>query len=160
MSEVLDQNIHKLLSSLNSGEGMRCFKKKLYLDFFQKYRSSVEDVNEEIMKMFGSPEKDSEMESAADSLVSYAKDKMEKALFFKRSAVLVDMQCMMVFYVLPGILKILPEEDSRRFADMICAKWHEAFPKENINAATADEIYDGFRTTIFGFNVEGMFGGK
>ena len=158
MSEYLDNNIHKILSNLNVGDAMAHFKKKHYEDFFFEYRKSLSDVNEEIMKMYASDDRETEMNSAAESLVKYVKDTQEHTIFFKRSTYLVDMQCMMVFYALPNLLKNPTEEDSKQFTDIICSKWAEAFPKETISAATYEEIYDGFRTTIFGFNVEGMFG--
>lgn len=160
MSEYLDQNTHKLLSSLDYREGMKNFKKKLYEDFFRDYKKSVEDVSEEIIKMYGSDTKEEEMRSAAKDLTGYAKEIYDKTIFFKKSTTLVDMQCMMVFYVLPGVLKIPSEEDSRRFTDIICEEWSAVFPKEKISAATYGEIYNGFRTTFLGFNIEGMFGDK
>ncbi len=160
MSEALDGIIYKLLDVLDSREGMKNFKKKYYEEFFLSYRRSVSDVNDEIMKMYTSENKEEEMKSAADNLVKYAKDKYDGTIFFRKSTTAVDMQCMMVFYVLPSLLKNQPEEDSKAFTDIICEKWKEAFPKETIASATYDEIYNGFRTTILGFNVEGMFGSK
>ena len=160
MSETLDSKMSKLLSVLEFREAMNNFKKKYYEDFFYQYRKSVSDVTEEIIKMYASETKEEEMDSAAKSLVSYAKDRYEHVFFLKKSTELIDMQCMMVFYALPAILKIPSEEDSRHFTDVICKTWSETFPKETISAATYEEIYAGFRTTIFGFNVEGIFGDK
>ena len=160
MSEALDKNIHKLLAVLDYREGMKNFKKKYYENFFLEYRKSVSDVNDEIMKMYASDNKEEEMKSAAENLVKYARDKYDSVIFFKKSTTAVDMQCMMVFYVLPSLLKNQPQEDSKTFTDLICEKWRGSFPGETIAAATYDEIYNGFRTTILGFNVEGMFGKK
>ncbi|MCR4590206.1 MAG: hypothetical protein K5668_05245 [Lachnospiraceae bacterium] len=160
MSETLDQNIHKLLSVLDYREAMKCFKKKYYEGFFLEYRKSTVDVHEEIMKMFVSDNKEEEMNSAAASLVKYAKEQYDGTFFLKKATTAVDMQCMMVFYVLPSLLKDQPAEDSKTFTDIICEKWKGSFPKETIAAATYDEIYNGFRTTILGFNVEGLFGNK
>lgn len=160
MSEFLDNNTYKLLSTLEFREGIKNFKKKYYENFFLSYRKSTSDIIEEIIKMYGSETKEEEMGSAAESIITYAREQYDKAIFFKKSTTLVDMQCMMVFYVLPSILKIPAEEDSRRFTDIICEKWSHAFPREKISAATYDEIYAGFRTTILGFNVEGLFGDK
>ncbi len=160
MSETLDKNIHKIISVLEFNDAMRHFKKKLYEDYFFGYRKAITDVNQEIMKMYASDNKEEEMKSAAKSLVEYARDRKEHVFFLKRNTELIDMQCMMVFYALPSILKIPSEEDSRHFTDIICASWSDMFPKATISAATYDEIYEGFRTTILGFNVEGMFGDK
>ncbi len=158
MSEKLDRDIHKLLTAIDKDEAMKNFKKKYYEDFFFSYRDSVSDINEEIIKVYDSPDSERELQSAADSLVRYAKEQRDKAIFFRRSVVLVDMQCMMVFYVMPVLLKNPPLERSKEFTDMICNAWNDAFPKSTISAADFEEIYQGFRTTIFGFEVEGLFG--
>ncbi len=160
MSEVLDNKMPKLLEVLDYRIAMKNFRKKYYEDFFLEYRRNTADVNEEIIKMYASDNREEEMESAAESLVKYAKGKYDSAIFFKRSTTAVDMQCMMLFYVLPSLLKNPTPEDSKAFTDIICGKWKEAFPKETIAAASYDEIYNGFRTTILGFNVEGLFGKK
>ncbi len=159
MSEKLDRDIHKLLTVLNKDEAMRNFKKKYYEDFFFSYRDSISDINEEIIRVYDSPDSEDELVSAADSLVGFAKNEWEKTIFFRKTVVLVDMQCMMVFYVLPALLKNPPVERSKAFTDMICEKWNSTFKKSTINAADFDVIYQGFRTTIFGFEVEGLFGG-
>ncbi len=160
MSEKLDREIPGLLNVIDIRDAMQNFKKKYYEDFFFSYRDSVSEINEEIVKMYDSEDPVPEMESAALSLVSYARKQRDSAIFFRRTAVLTDLQCMMVFYVLPCLLKNPPVERSKEFTDIICSKWNEAFPKSTIGAAGFDEIYNGFRTTIFGFNVEGMFGDK
>ncbi len=160
MSEILDNNIYKLLDVLDSNAAMKNFRKSRYEDFFLEYRRSTSDIHEEIIKMYASDNKEDEMKSAADHLVSYAKERYDSVIFFKKSTTIVDMQCMMVFYVLPAMLKNPSEEDSKMFTDILSEKWNTVFPKETIKAAGYDEIYNGFRTTILGFNVEGMFGKK
>ena len=160
MSEKLNALMPNLLTVLNVKEAMANFKKKYYEGYFFSYRDSISDVNEEIVKMYDSPDVSSEMESAAEALVSFVSEKRKNTFFFNRTAVLVDMQCLMVFYVLPALLKNPPAFRSKEFTDLISKRWNETFPKSVINAADFEDIYNGFRTTIFGFSMEGLFGSK
>ena len=157
MSERLEKIIPQLLTKIDFKEGMRNFKKKYYEDFFNEYRNRTEEVNKEIVAMYDSADKDEEMQSVALALISYAKSEYDKAGMFKKSTKLMDMQCMMVFYVLPSLLSNGHPDDDRIFADTVTGQWRAAFPKSQISAAPYEDIYNGFRTTIFGFNIENIF---
>lgn len=157
MSQFLRENMHRLLSELDYKEGMRNFKKSYYEDFFNDYRDRVKDVNEAIMNLYGGDDEEGEFEEAADALIAYAKEKYMKFNRFTRGARFLDMQCMLVFYLLPSLMKNGNTEKARYFAEKVVSKWKEAFPKSEIKAASYDEIYSGFKTTILGFNAEGLF---
>ena len=160
MSEALDREIPRLLKELDTKEGMRCFRKKLYPGFFEAYRDRIGDVKALILEMYSSENRQEEMQSAALSLVSYAKGIYEGSRRFKKRSVLLDMQCMMVFYLLPSLLSNGDAEADRQFADTVVGVWREVFPSSQISAANYDEIYGGFRNTVLGFNIEGIFGRK
>ncbi len=157
MSERLEKIIPQLLTKIDFKEGMRNFKKKYYEDFFKEYRNRTEEVNKEIVAMYDSADKDEEMQSAALALISYAKSEYEKAGMFKKSTKLMDMQCMMVFYVLPSLLSNGHPDDDRIFADTVTGQWRAAFPKSQISAAPYEDIYNRLRSTIFEFNIDNIY---
>lgn len=157
----LDKEMHRLLSELDVKAGLRNFKKRRYEDFFLDYRSRVRDVYELINTLYrenkGDEEKIEEgMNAAVLDLVSWAKNNYDSAGKFFREQRLLDMQCMLVFYVFPGILYNASEYDAK-MTDIIIAQWKSAFPKSNIKAASFEEINGGFKDTIFGLALTDIF---
>ena len=152
----MEKDIHRLLSDIDVKTGLKNFKKSRYEDFFKAYRSDLGDVYDNINKLYESDDKDEVLNEAALSLVSWAKDKYDGTGKFFKEQKLLDMQCMMVFYVLPGILANGHEED-RQLADSVVGQWRAAFKDSKIEAATYEELYGGFRDSIFGFNLENIF---
>ncbi|MCR5526842.1 MAG: hypothetical protein K6F39_05605 [Lachnospiraceae bacterium] len=152
----LKNELPRLLFDLDVKAGLKNFKKNRYEDFFKAYRDDLSSVYELINETYEMPDKEEKINEAALSLVNKAKNKHENAGFFKKQQTLLDMQCMMVFYVLPGILAN-GKEDDRMLTDSIVGQWRAAFPDSKIDAASYDELFAGFRNTIFGFSVEDIF---
>ncbi len=151
---------HRLLSEIDIKAGIKNFRKRRYEDFFLNYRSSMRDVYELFNTLYREVEdkevKEEKMNAAALDIVSWAKNTYESTIWLNREQKLIDMQCMMVFYVFPGILSNSNEED-RLMTDIITAQWKSAFPKSNISAATFDEINGGFKDSIFGLALADIF---
>ncbi|MCR4743896.1 MAG: hypothetical protein K5894_01550 [Lachnospiraceae bacterium] len=157
---ALENEAHRLLSEIDPKAGLKNFRKRRYEEFFLNYRSSMRDVYELFTTAYresaNDEEKEEKMNAAALDLVSWAKNAYESTGRFGREQKLIDMQCMLVFYVFPGILSNSNEED-RMLTDIIIAQWKAAFPKSNISAAGFDEINGGFKDTIFGLDIADMF---
>ncbi len=152
----MEKDIHRLLSDIDVRTGLKNFKKNRYESFFNAYRNDLSDVYSNINKLYDMDDKEEALNEAALSLVSWAKDTYDSTGRFSKEQKLLDMQCMMVFYVLPGILAN-GHEDDRALTDSIVGQWRAAFAGSKIEAATYDELYGGFRDTIFGFNIENIF---
>ncbi len=156
----IENETHRLLSEIDTRAGLKNFRKRRYEDFFLNYRSSMRDVYELFNTLYreteDKEERDDKMNAAALDLVKWAQNTYESTGWFNREQKLIDMQCMMVFYVFPGILSNANEED-RLMTDIIIAQWKSAFPKSNINAATFEEINGGFKDSIFGMALADIF---
>ena len=159
----IETEAHRLLSELDTKAGLKNFRKRRYEDFFLNYRSSMRDVYELFNTLYreetNEESKQEKMNAAALDIVSWAKNIYDSTGRFSKTQKLVDMQCMMVFYVFPGILSNSNEED-KLMTDIIIAQWKAAFPKSNISAATFDEINGGFKDTIFGMAIADIFSKK
>ena len=160
---AVENEAHRLLSEIDVKAGLKNFKKKHYEEFFLNYRSSMRDVYELFTKAYresaDEDEKEEHMNAAALDIVSWAKNNYDSANRFTRQQRLMDMQCMMVFYVFPGILSNSREED-RKMTDIIVAQWNTAFPKSEIGAASFEELNGGFKDTVFGIALSDIFSRK
>ncbi|MCR4892792.1 MAG: hypothetical protein K5989_11505 [Lachnospiraceae bacterium] len=150
MSEKLNEKMPRLLQELKVKEAMRNFRKRSYEKFFLNYRERVSDVIEEIFAMYKAGAAEEEMDAAAEAYASYARGLYNSTGRFSKNARLMDMQCMTVFYVFPAILECRYGEEDQKFVDRMIVKWKEAFPDSQISSGTFEEIYGGFKNTIFG----------
>lgn len=121
------------------------FKKPLYADAFSKmYQRHVNtfDALENGYRVV--IDKDQYLTNMAEALVKEAADRVESCKRrSEKERVLMDLSLQMAAYVLPMILEYRGES-SRPLADKVMEAWKREFPKSNLQAASYQEIEQGF----------------
>ena len=118
-----DMDYSVLLSAINPKEGIKAFRKPRYPGFFEDYVDSMSSIYaalKEIYELEESGEREEKKDAFAAAIIEYAKNERDKAGFFKKTGRFVDLQSMLVFYVLPGIVESVgesPKEETQEEAD-------------------------------------------
>ncbi len=152
--EYLKGSVERLLLDLEPKTAIKNFKRKAYTDFFQQYCEKEKEIYAKLLILFAESAKPAEdMQEIAAPLIQKAEDIIQKTSRFARERELMDLNCVMAFYVLPGILTI-ESEHAKEFALTITGQWKEAFPDTQLTPGTYEEINSGFQRKIFGIPIE------
>lgn len=151
--DYLFDNFQKLLFTIDPSKGIKAFNKKKYEPFFIEYTTAHKEIYSNLQVLFSNSEHlEEDLGKIAGDFVIKAKKRIDEVSKFSRDRELTDLNCIMAFYVFPGLLTI-NDESSRLLAEMIVKVWKEAFPKINLGIADFDDINSGFRKRIFGIPI-------
>ena len=120
------------------------FTKHEYSHNFKKYCALSESFFDELEREPGKSKK------AAMDFVS----SIEKSLpgFWGRKLAIYDLCRFLFLYTVPAALN-RNNEESRLFASELAAEWNSRFPKNPLNISDFSGLFNGFRTTIMGFDI-------
>ena len=153
----IESALLSLLDMIDIKVGLKNFKKGKYEEFFRQYTASASDIYEQIRQAYesGCESDDKEIEG----FVRTCKERYDRAGKLSRETLRLDMQCIMAFYVLPGLLECGPD-GSRTIADKIVSIWNASFQKTPLGVADFNKINSGFKDKLFGIDISGVFGDK
>ena len=152
--EYLQNAIERLLLDMDPKLALKNFKKSKYETFFGEYCNKEKEIYAKLKELFeNSSDLSDDMKEAAMPLIKRAEYIVKSTGRFTRERQLVDLNCVMAFYVLPGILTIGSKE-AGDFALVIAGLWKETFPNAQITPGTFEEINSGFRKKLFGVPIQ------
>lgn len=152
--EYLKNSIERLLFDLEPKLAMKNFKKSRYENFFREYTQKEDDIYKKLAALFEESEDPSEdMAELAMVLVKKAGETVRATGRFARERRLMDLNCVMAFYVFPGILTI-GSERAQDFTLVIAAQWKAEFPNAQLTPGTFEEVDSGFQRRIFGIPIQ------
>lgn len=152
--EYLKGAVERLLLDLEPKMALRSFKRKHYTNFFEQYCEKEKEIYAKLAKLFEESDNlEADMQEVAAPFVQKAEELIKMARRFSRERELMDLNCVVAFYVLPGILTI-DSEHAKEFALVITNQWKEVFPNTQLTPGTYEEINSGFQRKIFGIPIE------
>ena len=99
--EYLKGSVERLLLDLEPKTAIKNFKRKAYTDFFQQYCEKEKEIYAKLLILFAESTKPAEdMQEIAAPLIQKAEDIIQKTSRFTRERELMDLNCVMAFYVL------------------------------------------------------------
>lgn len=124
---------------------METFKRKSYQQNFEKLYAKYVPMMDAIEAVYTSVlEPEATLENMAGALVETAEKRMERCVKkYQKETVMMDLNMAMAVYVFP-ILLHYKGKSSQPLVDKILARWKEAFPKSNLQAADFEFIEKGF----------------
>lgn len=133
-------------------DSMKNFNKKNYPDVFEHMMKKYGKVFTSIEEIYAYEEnKEKWLKKLAERFVGHAEQMIRsKRWKFQQNNVSVDCSMFVVSYVIPAILEFQGEM-SEPFAKTLTEQWNEAFGT-NMECGGYEQIYSGFRTSIFGIN--------
>lgn len=151
---LLDTEFPKLLFDLEPAKMMKTFNKKKYDASFHAYYDAHKSIYELLKEQYTAVGKNSEeLAKITIPLVEKAKKLVKETGFLTRKRYLMDLNCMLAFFVLPGIVES-GEDEARMLAELLVESWRRAFADVTLGIAAFAEINDGFRQTkLFGFSI-------
>ena len=125
---------------------MEAFTKKGYTPAFEKIYQQLVPAFDAIERLYQSvQEPETMLSNMADEVISAAKQKVDSCKRRnQKESVLMGLNMQMAVFVFPAALHY-KGTSSRPLVDMLLAKWKEAFPKTNLQAADVEFIQKGFK---------------
>ena len=131
---------------------LKNFNRKKYPDCFQNLMKNNESFFKSVEELYRE-EKDPQvwLQKLALRLTDNAKERIfNKKWKFQREQIQADYNIYMVVYLIPMIRKY-PSAMSEAFSEEVLKQWNRTFGTK-LEAGTYDQIYNSFRTGIFGIN--------
>lgn len=152
--ERLNENYQTLLFDLDPTVVMRQFKKNKYENFMTQYCEKHQAIYQDLKLVYDSCEDyEKLLIEPAKRMAQKGKQRIDGTFFIKREREQMDLNCVLAFFVFPGLLE-LNEEKAHKVAEITAGEWKKAFPKTDLGIASKDEILSGFRKKIFGVPIE------
>ena len=147
--------MEELLKAIRHGKPwIDSFTRFAYRDAFSQYRVQYEPAYVGAVQAYKSVEK------LAGEIVDAVEAGWKKEKFWNRSAAKVDDKMVLVVYLTPMLLSS-QEPRCHDLATALREAWNQKFPENQYAIAGYEELIDGFRNTIMGFDLAGKrFKGK
>ena len=141
--------MEELLQAIRHGRSwIDRFTRFAYRDAFHQYRNTYEPVYMGAVQAYES------MEKLAEEIVDAIEAGWKREKFWNRSAAKVDDKMVLVVYLTPMLLASR-EVRCHELAQALRAAWNAKFPGNEYSIASYEELIDGFRNTIMGFDLAG-----
>lgn len=147
--------MEELLKAIRHGRSwIDRFTRFAYRDAFNQYCTTYEPIYIGAVQAYESVEK------LAGEMVDAIEAGWKQEKFWNRSAAKVDDKMVLVVYLTPMLLRS-QEVRCHELAQELRTAWNEKFPGDGYDIASYEELIDGFRNTIMGFDLAGKhFKGK